>query len=64
MEFRNTTKVTGKRVTFTFGEKKLTVSALSTQPEGGLNDDPTPELTFTLSEGETETKGKMYWETK
>ena len=64
VEFRNTTKVTGKRVTFTFDEKKLTVTALSTQPEGGLNDDPTPELSFTLSEGETETKGKMYWETK
>lgn len=64
VEFRNTRKVTGKRITFTVTEGKLTVNALSTLPEGGLNDDPTPELTFTLSDGKVDTKAKMYWETQ
>lgn len=32
--------------------------------EGGLNDEPTPEMTFTLADGEVTTKTKMYWETE
>ena len=53
----------GKRFVFHFAGSKLAVSADSTIPEiGGLADPLTPTYTFTLREGEINTKTKMYWE--
>ena len=53
----------GKRFVFHFAGNKLAVSADSTIPEiGGLADPLTPTYTFTLREGEINTKTKMYWE--
>lgn len=65
IELRDTRRATGKRFTFRFGESSMVLSAESTFPmEGGLNDEPTPEMTFTLADGEVTTKTKMYWETE
>lgn len=62
-ELRNTRMCSGKYFIFRFAENKLTISATSTIPEaGGLADRPTPEISFTLSQGEINTKTKMYWE--
>lgn len=62
-EIRNTRMAGGKRFLFRFTGNKMTLSGVSTMPEGGgLGDPPTPVLTFTLSDGEVSTKTKMYWE--
>ncbi len=64
VELRNTRMATGKRFTFRFGETSMTLTAESTfASEGGLNDEPMPEMTFALADGEVTTKTKMYWET-
>ncbi len=63
IELRNTRMAGGKRFVFQFTGNKMTVNADSTMPEvGGLADPLTPEMVFTLKEGEVNTKTKMYWE--
>lgn len=63
VQLRNTRMASGKRFVFNFAGNKLVVNADSTIPEiGGLGDELTPEMTFTLSNGEISTKTKMYWE--
>lgn len=63
LEVRNTRMVTGARLLFQFDGSKLTLTGDRTVPEsGGLSGDPVPTLTFTLQEGEINTKTKMYWE--
>lgn len=63
VELRNTRMAGGKRFVFQFSREKLTVNADSTIPEvGGLSDPLTSEMTFTLQDGEINTKTKMYWE--
>lgn len=65
VELRNTRMAGGKRFVFQFTRDKLIVNADSTCPEaGGLGDPLTPEMTFTLQEGEVSTRTKMYWEAK
>ncbi len=63
IELRNTRMTGGKRFVFQFSGDKMIVNADSTMPEaGGLGDPLTPEMTFTLENGEVSTKTKMYWE--
>lgn len=63
IELRNTRTVSGKRFVFHFAKTALTLTADSTYPDvGGLCDPLTPEMHFTLEEGEVHTKTRMYWE--
>ena len=63
VELRNTRMAGGKRFVFRFAGSKMTVSADSTVPEiGGLADPLTPDMSFTLAEGDVNLKTKMYWE--
>lgn len=63
VELRDTRMAGGKRFIFRFAGEKMTLTADSTIPEvGGLSDPLTPEMTFTLKDGEVSTKTKMYWE--
>lgn len=63
VEIRNTRLVTGRRLLLEFAGEKLRITGSSTLPEpGGLGELQTPEMSFTLMEGEVNTKTKMYWE--
>ena len=62
-EVRCTRCCSGKRFVFTFDGKDLVLTADSTIPEvGGLADPLTPEVRFTLAQGDVNLKTKMYWE--
>ena len=63
IQLRNTQMATGRRFLFRFAGDQLDIIAESTLPEpAGLGDLSLPALTFTLSEGEINTKTRMYWE--
>lgn len=63
VEIRSTRCAGGKRFVFQFSGDKMTLNADCTMPEAdGLSDPLTPEMTFTLAEGEVSTKTKMYYE--
>lgn len=63
LHLRNARMAGGKRFVFQFTGDKLLVTADSTIPEiGGLADPLTPAFTFTLSQGEVNTRTRMYWE--
>lgn len=63
VEVRNTRMVTGTRLLFQFQGNKLTISGENTIPQsGGLAGDLPPTFTFTLADGEINTKTKLYWE--
>ena len=62
-EIRNTGTVSGKRFIFRFQGGRMTLSGDSTYPDvGGLCDPLMPEVTFRLTEGDIDTKTRMYWE--
>ena len=59
----NTKVVMGKRFLFKFSGSELTVTGTPTLPEAmSLGDVQSSELRFELSEGEINTKTRMYWE--
>ncbi len=59
----NTRMVRGKRFLFKFGGSGLTVTGTPTLPEPmSLGDVSVAEMSFELSEGEVNTKTRMYWE--
>lgn len=59
----NTKMVMGKRFLFRFSGSELTVTGTPTLPEAmSLGDVQSSELRFELSEGEINTKTRMYWE--
>lgn len=63
IQLRNTRMAAGKRFLFTFHGSELQATASSTVPEPqGLGSLPLPELSFTLDQGEINTKTRMYWE--
>ncbi len=59
----NTKVVMGKRFLFKFSGSELTVTGTPTLPETmSLGDVQSSELRFELSEGEINTKSRMYWD--
>ncbi|WP_322174870.1 serine hydrolase domain-containing protein [Acutalibacter caecimuris] len=63
LQLRNVRHATGRRFLFHFAGDKLTLTACSTLPEPfGLGEQHAPAMSFTLREGDVNTRTRMYWE--